>query len=162
MTTHELYALLDALDLPYVKYEHEPVFTCEAALAAVPDPTSVQTKNLFLRDKRGRRHMLVITSCAKAVDIAHIAREVDADRLSFGSAERLQAHLGVTPGSVTLFGLVHDPAHTVELVVDAEMWREAKWRCHPLVNTATVVLAREGVEAFLAHTGHTPRVITTR
>jgi len=155
----DLYALLDRLGIQYTRYEHEPVFTCEAALAAVPDPRSVQTKNLFLRDKPGRRHILLVTSCEKPVDIKQFAGAADAGHLSFGSAERLQKHLGLTPGSVTILGLINDPSHAVELFVDRDVWDREWWNCHPLVNTATLVLSRRDIERFLAHTGHVPKVV---
>jgi Ala-tRNA(Pro) deacylase len=156
----DIHAILDQLGITYTAYEHEPVHTCEAALAAVPDPRSVQTKNLFLRDKPGRRHFLLVTSCEKAVDIKAFADKIDAGHLSFGSAERLQKHLGLTPGSVTVLGLVNDPSHAVELYIDDDVWKREWWNCHPLINTATLVLSRGDIEKFLAHTGHTPHVVT--
>jgi len=151
--------MLDALGISYTSYEHEPVFTCEQALAAIPDEPAVQTKNLFLRDKRGRRHLLLVTSCEKAVDVKAFAGQADADHLSFGSAERLARHLGVEPGSVTVFGLANDAANAVELYVDEDVWSAPRWRCHPLVNTATLVVSREDLERFFAKTGHQPRVL---
>ena len=154
MTPAELLRMLDDLGIPYVSYEHEPVFTCEQALAAIPNEPAVQTKNLFLRDKRGRRHFLLITSCEKAVDVKAFADQVEADHLSFGSAERLAKYLGVEPGSVTVFGLLNDAANAVELCVDEDVWNEPRWRCHPLVNTGTLVVARADLERFFAKTGH--------
>lgn len=156
----DIYAVLDDLGIPYAKYEHEPVHTCEAALAAVPDRSSVQTKNLFLRDKPGRRHFLLITTCEKAVDILAFGRQIGAGRLSFGSPERLAKHLGLTPGSVTVLGLINDPAHAVELYVDRDVWNSEKWNCHPLINTATLVIAKPDIVRFLEHTGHVPHVVT--
>jgi Ala-tRNA(Pro) deacylase len=159
MSPDELCATLDRLGIEYTKYEHEAVHTCEAALAAVPDPTSVQTKNLFLRDKPGRKHYLLVTSCEKAVDIKKFADAIGAGHLSFGSPERLLTHLGLTPGSVTVFGLINDPAHAVELYVDADVWARERWNCHPMINTATLVVARTDIERFLAHTGHEARIV---
>jgi Ala-tRNA(Pro) deacylase len=158
----DLYALLAELGIDYTKYEHEAVFTCEAALAAVPDKRSVQTKNLFLRDKSGRRHFLLVTSCEKAVDIKRFAEQIGAGHLSFGSAERLEKHLGLTPGSVTVLGLMSDPSHAVELYVDADVWNREWWNCHPLINSATLVVARGDIERFLAHTGHVPHVVVVQ
>jgi Ala-tRNA(Pro) deacylase len=66
----------------------------------------------------------------------------------------------VTPGSVTVLGLMNDASREVELCVDAEVWGAAAWRCHPLINTATLVIARADVERFLAHTGHGARVVS--
>jgi Ala-tRNA(Pro) deacylase len=155
----DLYAVLSELGIDYTKYEHDAVFTCDAALAAVPDKRSVQTKNLFLRDKRGRRHFLLVTSCERAVDIKRFAEQIGVGHLSFGSAERLQKHLDLTPGSVTILGLINDPSHAVELYVDADVWNREWWNCHPLINTATLVLSRSAIDRFLAHTGHVPRVV---
>jgi len=155
----DVYALLDSLGVLYERFDHAPVFTCEEADAAVPNHAAVQTKNLFLRDKRGRRHILVVTSCARTVDIKRVADLVDADRLSFGSPERLMKYLGVTPGSVTVLGLMNDAEHGVELCVDADVWNTPAWRCHPLINSSTLVISRGDIEKFLAHTGHTPRVV---
>jgi Ala-tRNA(Pro) deacylase len=160
MSPAELCALFDQLGIAHERHEHAPVFTCDEAEAAIPASDAVQTKNLFLRDKRGRRHLLLVTSCAKAVDVKQFADAADADHLSFGSADRLMRHLGVEPGSVTVFGLVNDSAHAVELYVDRDVWNTARWRCHPLVNTETVVMDRVGIERFLEHTGHTPRILS--
>jgi Ala-tRNA(Pro) deacylase len=68
-------------------------------------------------------------------------------------------YLGVAPGSVTVLGLVNDVDEAVELYVDRDLWNAAQWRCHPLVNTATLVIARTDLERFFAHTGHRPRVV---
>jgi Ala-tRNA(Pro) deacylase len=159
MPQTDIYAVLAELGIAYTRYDHEPVHTCEAALAAVPDPSSVQTKNLFLRDKPGRRHFLLVTTCEKAVDIKKFADAIGAGHLSFGSPERLDRHLGLTPGSVTVLGLINDPTRAVELYVDEDVWRRERWNCHPLINTATLVIARPDIERFLARTGHTPHVV---
>jgi Ala-tRNA(Pro) deacylase len=77
----------------------------------------------------------------------------------------MMKYLGVEPGSVTVLGLIQDTENAVELYVDRDVWNAPLWRCHPLVNTATLVIPRQGIERFLEHTGHRPRVIdvaTTR
>jgi Ala-tRNA(Pro) deacylase len=158
-TMPDLYALLEELEISYAHYEHAPVFTCDQAYAALPDSPAVQTKNIFLRDKRGRRHLLLVTTCDKAVDIKRFAEQSGADRLSFASPERLMKYLGVEPGSVTVLGLIHDSANAVELYIDSDVWQTPEWRCHPLTNSATLVISRPDIEKFLARTGHTPRVI---
>jgi Ala-tRNA(Pro) deacylase len=152
---------LDALGVPYQRFDHQAVFTCEEAERAMPAETAAaHTKNLFLRDAKGRRHWLLVTDCAKQVDLRSLAPAIGADKLGLASPERLARYLGLTPGSVTLFGLINDRQHEVELVVDRDVWAAATWRCHPLVNTATLVVAKEGVEAFLSATGHRAKVVT--
>jgi Ala-tRNA(Pro) deacylase len=156
----DLTALLDELGLVYERFDHTPVFTCDEANAAIPDHPAVQTKNIFLRDKRGRRHILLVTTCEKSVDIKAFAEQADADRLSFASAERMMKYLGVTPGSVTVLGLMHDVEHGVELYIDRDVWNTPAWRCHPLTNAATLVIARSDLEKFFARTGHTPKIVS--
>lgn len=160
MADPDLFSVLADLGIAHERVDHAPVFTCDQAYAALPDSTAVQTKNIFLRDKRGRRHLLLVTTCEKSVDIKNFAEQADADRLSFASPERMMKYLGVEPGSVTVLGLMHDTTHGVELFVDADVWRAPTWRCHPLVNTATLVISRADLEKFFGYTGHTPRVIT--
>jgi Ala-tRNA(Pro) deacylase len=150
---------LISLGIPFERVDHAPVFTCDEAYAAMPGHESVQTKNIFLRDKRGRRHILLVTTCEKTVDVKAFADQCDADRLSVASPERMMKHLGVEPGSVTVLGLVYDVDRAVELYVDRDVWNAPLWRCHPLVNTATLVIPREGLERFFAHTGHRAHVI---
>lgn len=156
-----LCARLDAWGIAYRRAAHAAVSTCDEAARLVPaEVEGVHTKNLFLRDGKGRRHWLLVTLCEKSVDLRQLAHAVGADHLSLASPERLRARLGVTPGAVTVLALVHDPSHAVALLVDRDVWHAAQWRCHPLVNTETLALPREGVEAFLAQTGHVPGVVT--
>jgi Ala-tRNA(Pro) deacylase len=94
-----------------------------------------------------------------AVDLAALGALVGASALSFASAERLQKHLGLTPGAVSLLGLVNDETASVEFVIDRLLWEAEAVHAHPLVNTATMVLSRDDLRRFLEATGHVPRVI---
>ncbi len=158
----DLPSFLDTHGITFVRHDHPPVFTCEEELQHVPESGAARTKNLFMRDRRGRRHLLLVTLCSKSVSIADFAETADADRLSFASPERLMKHLGVEPGSVTLLGLVNDAAHAVELYVDADVWSAPSIHAHPLRNDATLVLSHADVVRFLAATGHQPRIVTVR
>lgn len=156
----DLDAFLAAHGIDYVRHEHPPVFTCDEEKANVPESGAARTKNLFMRDRRGRRHLLLVTSCAKEVSIAAFAERAGADRLSFASPERLMKYLGVEPGSVTVLGLVNDPDHAVEVFLDADVWSAPSIHAHPLRNDATLVLTHDALVRFLAATGHRHRVVT--
>jgi Ala-tRNA(Pro) deacylase len=145
--------------IPYRRCDHPPVFTCEEAERLVPDLPGAKTKNLLLRDKRGRRHFLVVVGYEKTVDLGALATQLQVKGLRLASPERLRRFLGLDPGSVTILGLVHDRRGEVELVVDQALWKADAFRCHPLVNTATLVIARPDLERFLEITGHCPRVL---
>lgn len=156
----DIYAVLARLHITYVRHDHDPVYTCDEAARAVPDlGGAAQTKNLFLRDKKGRRHWLVVTLCSKAVDLRALAATLGADNLSLGSPARLAEHLQITPGAVTALAIAADERHAVELVVDADAWRHEALSCHPLVNTSTLVLSRTDLQRFFEYTGHVPLVV---
>ena len=146
-------------DIHPVRHEHPPVMTVEESLRLVPKFPGAKTKNLFLRDKKGRRHFLVTVPHDKAVNIDALADEIGINGLGFGSAERLKKYLGITPGSVSLLALVNDEVRAVEFVIDRALWEAEAVHAHPLVNTATMVLPHADLERFLAATGHVPRVI---
>jgi Ala-tRNA(Pro) deacylase len=155
----ELEATLARLGILFERFDHDPVYTCDDVARIVPAAAGgVQTKNLFVRDKKGQRHWLVVTDCSRAVDLKALAPVIGADHLSLGSPDRLMRCLGVSPGSVTLLALVNDPERQVGLVIDREVWEAAALRCHPLTNTATLVISRDGIARFLEATGHQPLV----
>ena len=159
VTPVDIHGFLAAHAIPFEEHVHPPVFTCEEERAHVPESGAARTKNLFLRDRRARRHLLLVTTCDRTVDIAAFTRIAAADRLSFASPERLERYLGVAPGSVTVLGLVQDQAHAVELFVDADVWRAPRIHAHPGRNDRTFVLSHDALERFLAVTGHAPSIV---
>jgi Ala-tRNA(Pro) deacylase len=159
-TPETIESLLVQLSIPVTRHDHAPVFTCDEERAAVPESGAARTKNLFLRDKRGRRHVLLVTLCEKTVAIRDVVTVIDADTLSFASPERMMRFLGVTPGSVTLLGLANDAGHGVELLIDRDVWTAPRIHAHPLTNAATLVLAHDDLVRFLDHTGHAPRIVS--
>ena len=141
------------------RFEHSAVMTVEESDRLVPKLPGAKTKNLFLRDKKGLKHLLVTVPSDRAVDLNRLGEALGVGRLGFASAERLVKHLGITPGSVSLLALINDTAHKVEFVIDRALWEADAVQAHPLVNTATMIVAHSELERFLAATGHKPRVI---
>ena len=141
------------------RHEHPAVMTVEESERLVPKLPGAKTKNLFLRDRKGLRHFLVTVPHDVPVDLDALGAALGAGRLGFASPERLQKHLGLTPGAVSLLGLVNDAARAVEFIIDRSLWEADAVQAHPLVNTATMVVAHADLERFLAATGHAPRVI---
>ena len=155
----DIFEYLQENGVEYRRYDHEAVFTCEQARRCLPDIPAAETKNLFLRDKRGSRHFLVSIPAHKQVDLKTLSSLVNSDRLGMASAERLKTYLGVKPGSVTLLALIHDTNHNVEVVIDEEIWQASAVQCHPLVNTCTLAIDQAGMRRFFDLTGHLPSVI---
>jgi Ala-tRNA(Pro) deacylase len=153
----EMLAFLDQRQISYQYLSHPAVFTCEEAALHRPPVAAVSTKNLFLSDKKGRRFFLAVTACEKQVRLDSLSRQLDCPKLRFASESHLHNLLGVTRGSVTVLGLVNDSARQVELWMDTEIWRGEFFLCHPLVNTASLVLSKQSLERFFSLTGHTLR-----
>ena len=147
---HEVYAYLNTLDIPFERHEHLPVVTVEEAARQWAGIEATHSKNLFLRNQRGDRHYLVIVMHSKHVDLRAVAGQIGDGKLSFASPERMMTHLGVTPGSVSPFGLINDRTHHVRVFIDRDLKSAARLSFHPNVNTVTVTISTADFERFLA------------
>ena len=116
------------------------------------------TKNLFLKDAKSQL-WLVSAEQSTTIDLKALPKTIGSARLSFGSAELMLETLGVTPGSVTAFGLVNDTARRVRFVIDSALWEADAVNFHPLVNTATTRVAQAGLRRFLQTQGVAPVVV---
>ena len=135
-TPEQLFELLDALGIVHGTVEHEPVFTVEEAKAVRARMPGGHTKNLFLRNKKGRM-WLVVCQEDRLVDLKALARHVGAGRFSFGSADRLMRHLGVIPGAVSPFAIINDRGGLVSVVLDLAVLDDERINFHPLDNART-------------------------
>ncbi len=151
---------LQALGIAHDRYEHPPVFTTEDVERYWRDIPATPVKNLFLRNKKGDRHYLVIVGVDKRVDLQQLVKLVGDDRLSFGSADRLMTTLGLTPGSVSPFGLLHRGSRDVRVIIDADLRGTARLIFHPNVNTASVTISFADLEKFLASRGNAVRFLS--
>ena len=159
MDSVELLQFLDRLAIPYQRYEHVAVYTSEQARRLIAPLPGASAKNLFLRDKKGQRYFLLTLADTKALDLKSLAARLDLSRLSLAPVETLKARLGIEPGAVSLMALVNDPEHSVEVLIDRDIWQAEAVHCHPLVNTATLVIPLTGIRKFLEATGHTARIV---
>jgi Ala-tRNA(Pro) deacylase len=155
---HELFAYLDTLGIAHKSVSHPPLFTVEESRALRGKIVGAHTKNLFLRDKKGATFLVVALEDA-AIELKSLHRVLGASgRFSFGSAALMGELLGVEPGSVTPFALINDTGRRVAAVLDAAMMAHDVLNFHPLRNTATTTISREGLLRFLEAVGHTPRI----
>ena len=154
----DIYQFLQEHQIQYKRFDHLPVFTCEQARSALPRFPGAETKNLFLKDKKGRHHFLVVVGYDKAVDLKRLGDLLEVKSLSFASPDRLRRYLGLEPGSVTVLGVAQDTEAKVEVIVDKDLSMEVAWGCHPLVNTSTLLISRDEIMRFLEITGHMPRI----
>lgn len=150
---------LQALGISYELVEHPPAFTMEEYNALGFNPDDEICKNLFLRDYKGKRHMLVVLKGSKHADLRLIQAEVESSKLSFASDERLAKYLDVKKGSVSPLGLINDTAGAVEVYFDQDLQDAPRLGFHPNDNTATIFLSFADVLRYIESTGHTIRFI---
>ena len=158
-TPADLFVLLDRLGVVTKTVEHAPVFTVaesRAIKAAIPGGHS---KNLFLKDRKGRLFLVVARDEAR-IDLKRLPDVIDASgRLSFGSADLLRTVLGVEPGSVTPLAAINDRDGRVSVLLDAGLMAFERINVHPLVNTMTTTIASVDLIRFLRAVGREPRVL---
>ena len=151
---------LRELGISYKRYEHPPVPTVEEAEKHWSVIDATHCKNLFLRNQKGNRHYLVIVPHAKKVDLRTAADQIGDGKLSFASPERLMTHLGLTPGSVSPFGLINDRDHVVRVVLDRDLKSADQLSFHPNINTVTLTVAASDFARFLEACGNTVQYVT--
>ena len=154
----DLIAYLTALGVETETVEHPPLFTVEDSRTLRGDIRGGHTKNLFVKDKKGRLFLLVLGE-ETVVDLKQVHETIGAQgRVSFGTAELLEEVWGVKPGAVTPFGAINDKAGRVSVVLDQAMMRHERLNFHPLVNTRTTGLKSADLIKFLRATGHEPLI----
>src|ERR1700722_19723796 len=155
----DLIAYLTALGVETEKVDHQTLFTDEISRTLRGEIRGGHTKNLFVKDKKGRLFLLTLGE-ETLVDLKRVHEKIGASgRVSFGSAELLEEVWGVRPGAVTPFGAINDREGRVTVVLDSDLIAHARVNFHPLVNTRTTGVSPEGLKAFLRATGHEPLVV---
>ncbi len=147
-TPQTLFAALDRAGIAHATLQHAPVFRVEEGAEIKARLPGGHTKNLFLKDAKGRLWLITALGETK-IDLKSLPARIGAAKLSFGSPALLGEALGVEPGSVTPFALINDEARRVTLVLDAALLRADPLNFHPLTNTATTSVSKAGFLAFL-------------
>ena len=142
-----LFKYLDKLGIKYKIHEHPAVFTVEEADKIKEEtPHILHTKNLFLKDENNNFYLVSIYAY-KRLDLKLLKEKLNAKKkLSFATAEQLKEHLNLTPGSVSIFGMIY--AKSVALIVDKQVWDAEIVGFHPNINTSTLELTHQGLEKF--------------
>ena len=145
-------------DIPQTTHDHPAVFRVEEGLDLKADMPGAHTKNLFLKDKKGRL-WLISAAQDTVIDLKQAHRPMGADRLSFGNEELMWATLGVRPGSVTALGLINDTDRRVTFVLDRRLHEADIVNFHPLTNTATTALDQAAFRRVMALLSREPIVV---
>mgnify|MGYP001586908953 CR=1 FL=1 len=144
----ELKEYLHKNHIPYKLHEHSPVFTVEQAsrVKSIQRIPGMRTKNLFLKDENGRFYLMSMPG-HKRLEMKLLAKHLKVKHITFGSPDELKAELNLTPGSVSIFGLIY-ATHTT-LLIDNEVWNAPIIGSHPNINTATIEITHDALCKFL-------------
>ncbi|WP_334160686.1 prolyl-tRNA synthetase associated domain-containing protein [Phenylobacterium sp.] len=141
-----------------VTHDHPAVFRVEEGEEVKARIPGAHTKNLFLKDAKDQLWLISAEGHAE-IDLKRLHKVIGSARLSFGNPALMAQTLGVSPGSVTAFGLVNDRERRVRFVLDRTLAEAEQVNFHPLTNTATTTVTREGFRRFLAAIGVEPLVV---
>jgi len=149
----QLFAMLKRLGIAYETIEHEPLFTVEQARKLRDQIPSGHAKNLFLKDNKKQIWLFVVHADTR-VELKTLAKKLQAPGLHFAQSNDLMNYLGVTPGSVTPFGLLNDYDHVVRVLLDKELLAHNTVGIHPLRNNATTIISIDALQQFIRACGN--------
>ena len=144
---------LNKMNIEFEDVEHEAAWTTEEADKAIEGKEGVRSKTLFMAGKKDRRFYLVIMDDNKRLDLKKIG-EIVGDRLHFSSENQLQEKLNLVPGMVSLFGLINNKEHDVEIYIDKELLNESIITFHPNINTSTFFIKMDDMFKFIKELGY--------
>lgn len=151
-----VYDLLDELGITYERIDHEAAETMEAceAVDAMLAP-AVICKNLFLCNTQKTKFYLLMIRGDKKFKTKEISHQINSPRLSFAPQEYMEKYLDITPGSVSVMGLMNDTKHHVRLLVDEDVFHSEYVGCHPCINTSSLrIKSKDVFGKFIEKTGH--------
>lgn len=150
-----VYELLEQLEIPYERLDHEETATIEAC-QDVDKLLGIEIcKNLFLCNTQKTQFYLLMMPGQKKFRTKEVSKQIQSARLSFATAEYMEEFLNITPGAVSIMGLMNDKDKRVQLLIDKDVLEAEYLGCHPCVNTASLKLkTADVIEKFLAYTGH--------
>ena len=155
-----VYDLLDKLGIEYERVDHEEANTMEACEAVDKTLDVAMCKNLFLCNRQETRFYLLMMPGDKPFKTKDISKQIGSARLSFGKAEFMEEYLDITPGAVSVMGLMNDTEKHVQLLIDKSVLDNDYVGCHPCVNTSSLrIKTKDVIEKFLPVVSHEPIVV---
>jgi Ala-tRNA(Pro) deacylase len=149
-----LYAYLTKLEIPFETHEHAPAFTCDQMGDIKKNmPAHGGIKNLFLKDKKKHYYLLSALYDTK-IELKVLAKTWNAPELRFARPDELETILGVKPGSVTLFALLNDKDHLVQVILDNAIFAQERIGLHPLRNDKTTLVTPQDAKKFAEILGY--------
>lgn len=155
------YDLLDSLGIPYQRIDHAPAMTMEACQEIDQALDAVICKNLLLCNRQCTQFYLLMLPGDKHFKTSVLSKEIGSSRLSFASPEYMERFLDITPGSVSVLGLMNDKENHVQLLMDEDVLKGEFFGCHPCINTSSLRLRMDDLMLkILPAMDHSPRMVT--
>ena len=149
------YDLLDRLGVPYERVDHAPAMTMEVCQEIDRELNAVICKNLFLCNRQETAFYLLMIPDTKVFHTKDLSAQIGSARLSFAKPEYMEKFLDITPGSVSVLGLMNDKEHQVKLLIDEEVLDSEYFGCHPCINTSSLRMrTADLIEKVLPAMGH--------
>ncbi len=154
------YDFLDSLGIEYYRIDHDPVLKMEACAEIDKALGATICKNLFLTNRAGTQFYLLMMRADKHFKTSEVSAQVGSSRLCFASEEKLLELLDLTPGSVSILGLVNDKDKKVKLLVDADVLAGEYFGCHPCINTTSLrIKTSELTDKIFPAMGRLPKIV---
>ena len=155
------YDLLDSLGVEFQRIDHEAAMTMEACVEIDKVLDATICKNLLLCNRQNTAFYLLMIPGDKQFKTSVLSKEIGSSRLSFASSEAMEELLDITPGSVSVLGLMNDKEHHVELLMDEDILKGEYFGCHPCINTSSLKLSMADLlEKIIPAMDHAPRFVT--
>ena len=155
------YDLLDSLGIAYQRIDHEAAMTMEACAAIDEALDATICKNLLLCNRQCTAFYLLMIPGNKTFKTSVLSKQIGSSRLSFADAEYMERFLDITPGSVSVLGLMNDHEHHVQLLIDEDVLKGEFFGCHPCINTSSLRLRTSDLmEKIIPAMGHEPRIVS--
>ena len=161
-----VYDLLDSLGVKYQRIDHESAMTMEACeeidrtlSQGEEDKVSI-CKNLFLCNRQETDFYLLLIPGDKPFKTKYLSAQIGSSRLSFAKPEYMEKYLDITPGSVSVLGLMNDHEKKVRLLIDEDVLKDEYFACHPCINTSSLKIRTEDLtEKIIPAMGHEPQIV---
>jgi len=155
-----VYDLLDALAVPYQRIDHEAAMTMEACAAIDEALQATICKNLMLCNRQCTAFYLLLMPGDKPFKTKDLSQQIGSSRLSFAAPEYMEQYLDITPGSLSVLGLMNDKEHHVQLLIDEDVLKGEYIGCHPCINTSSLRLRTEDlINKIIPAMGHTHTLV---
>ena len=161
-----VYDLLDSLGVEYQRIDHEAAMTMEACeeidrtLSEGEESGVAICKNLFLCNRQETDFYLLLIPGDKPFKTKYLSAQIGSSRLSFAKPEYMEKYLDITPGSVSIMGLMNDHEKKVQLLIDEDVLKDEYFGCHPCINTSSLkIRTKDLVEKIIPAMGHDPKIV---